>query len=120
MHEASSQVSGEQETGQGSLRLKEVLNVHPNDVMQLPVGEAYMIAHGKAQRVRVVPIALNSQTQVNHSALSGSSPSVNPSTNQVSIDIPMTGLPKNNMTIPMRSKGSSDVVEDEQDDDLLQ
>ncbi|GHO73972.1 hypothetical protein KSD_17430 [Ktedonobacter sp. SOSP1-85] len=118
--EESSQVSGEEETGQGSLRLKEVLNVHPNDVMQLPVGEAYMIAHGKAQRVRVVPIALNPQAQVSYSALSGSSHSVPLATNHASSLIPMTGPHEESIATPMRSKGSSNVVKDEQDDDLLQ
>jgi energy-coupling factor transporter ATP-binding protein EcfA2 len=61
--EESSQVSGEQEIGRSSLRVKETLNVHPNDVMQLPVGEAYVIAHGKAQRMRIIPIAVASQVQ---------------------------------------------------------
>ncbi|HET8845519.1 MAG TPA: hypothetical protein VFN35_28885 [Ktedonobacteraceae bacterium] len=118
--EESSQISGEQETGQGSLRLKEVLNVHPNDVMQLPVGEAYVIAHGKAQRMRVVPMKLHAQTQENHTALPGSSTTAPIETNQLPQILPMTGLPEDEQTVPMNLKESSNVLSDEQDDDLLQ
>lgn len=116
--EESSQVSGEQETGQGSLRVKEVLNVHPNDVMQLPVGEAYIIAHGKAQRMRVVPLDLHAQE--NHSALSGVHSPASSTTSYMIPAVPMTGPTEDDRTIPMKAGEPSKTIEDEQDDDLLQ
>lgn len=117
--EESSQVTGEQETGRSSLRLKETLNVHPNDVMQLPVGEAYAIAHGKAQRMRVVPITPNLQVQEDYSALPGSPSPASLATNQMPLAITMTGPADDNVIIPTDKKGPSQVVEDEQDRDLL-
>jgi energy-coupling factor transporter ATP-binding protein EcfA2 len=118
--EESSQISGEQETSQGSLRVKEVLNVHPNDVMQLPVGEAYVIAHGKAQRMRVVPMELHAQAQENHSALSGSPSPASSTTNQVPLVIPTTGPTEDDRTGSIEAGEPSKTIEDEQDDDLLQ
>lgn len=118
--EESSQISGEQEMGQSSLRLKEVLNVHPNDVMQLPVGEAYVIVHGKAQRMRVVPIALKSQAQEDYSTWSGSPTPASSATNQRPLTILMTGPTEDDVTAPMSPNEPSNGVKDEQDDDLLQ
>ncbi len=57
--EESSQTTEQQDSDRNSFRLKEVFKVHPNQVMQLPVGEAYVIAHGEAQRVRVLPISVD-------------------------------------------------------------
>lgn len=76
--EESSQFTNQQDTGSGSLRLSEVLKVSPNEVMQLPVGEAYVIAHGNAQRVRVLPISVDPQMleEVSTSLTSTSFPSI--------------------------------------------
>jgi energy-coupling factor transporter ATP-binding protein EcfA2 len=117
--EESSQVLGEQETGHSSLRVKEVLNVHPNDVMQLPVGEAYLIAHGKAQRVCVIPMKLSSPAREDRTALPGSATTAPAETNQVPLVIPMTDHMDDDVAL-LSSKGPLNVVEDEQDDDLLQ
>ncbi len=54
--EESSSMSEGERTGYGTLRLKDVPKIDPNDVMDLPVGEAYVIAHGKGQRVLVAPV----------------------------------------------------------------
>ena len=40
-------------TGAGYLALDEALKIHPNDVKELPPGECYVIAGGRAQRVLV-------------------------------------------------------------------
>jgi hypothetical protein len=56
--EEAAQVAQEAGTGRGTIRLKEVFKVNPNDVLHLPVGEAYVMAHGKAHRVRVLPVAI--------------------------------------------------------------
>ena len=40
-------------TGAGYLSLDEALKIHPNDVKELPPGECYVIAGGRAQRVLV-------------------------------------------------------------------
>jgi len=40
-------------TGGGYLSLDEALKIHPNDVKELPPGECYVIAGGRAQRVLV-------------------------------------------------------------------
>ena len=117
--EESPQVSGEQETGRSSLRLKEKLNVHPNDVMQLPVGEAYIIAHGKAQRLRVVPLALNSQTQVDNTTRWDASPLTPLATSQIPIVLSTTGPEDDSIAFSMDAKKPSN-EEDEQDEDLLQ
>lgn len=118
--EESSHISGEQETGQSSLRLKEVLNVHPNNVMQLPVGEAYVIAHGKAQRMRIIPLTLNPQAQDNDTTKSISPPPVTLATSEIPPDALMTSRTGNNTSIPTNSEVLLIGIEDEQDDDLLQ
>lgn len=59
--EEASQIADDADTGRGTLRLAEAPRVDPNDVMKLPVGEAYVIAHGRAQRVRVMPVAVGEQ-----------------------------------------------------------
>lgn len=118
--EESPQITGEQEVGRSSLRVKEALNVHPNDVMQLPVGEAYIIAHGKAQRMRVVPLALHTQIQENHTALTGSSTTAPVETSLVPLAMQMTGRIGDNTTGPASLEGPLHIVEDEPDDDLLQ
>ncbi len=116
--EESSQVSGEQEIERSSLRVAEALNVHPNEVMQLPVGEAYVIAHGKAQRVRVLSIAVELQIREEGPALFGR-PSVSPVTGQISTDVFPTGPIEDEMSIPMSSKELPSVAENGQDEDLL-
>lgn len=101
--EESLQISGEQEIGRSSLHLKEALNVHPNEVMQLPVGEAYVIAHGKAQRVRIVPIAVAPQAPEEAS----------PTTDLPMGSIYSTGPTEDMTTAPISGVG------DEYDEDVL-
>ena len=43
-------------TGLGSLRTQDAFRVHPDQVRQLDVGECFLIAHGRAVRVRVTPV----------------------------------------------------------------
>jgi len=43
-------------TGKGTIRTREAARVDPNAVRQLAVGEAFVIAHGKAARIQVSPI----------------------------------------------------------------
>ena len=61
MVDEASHIAEDAETGRGTIRLREVSRVDPNEVMQLPVGEAYVIAHGKAQRVRVMPVTVGAK-----------------------------------------------------------
>ncbi|HEY1777049.1 MAG TPA: DEAD/DEAH box helicase family protein [Solirubrobacteraceae bacterium] len=49
----SSQFEQAGATGAGSARLQHHYKIDPNEVRSLPVGEAYVIARGKAMRVRV-------------------------------------------------------------------
>ncbi len=116
--EESLQVSREQETGRSSLHLAEVLNVHPNEVMQLPVGEAYVIAHGKAQRVRILPIAVDQQTLEEVSASFGQ-PAAPPPVDQAKADIRSTGLIDEKTTSLSSSEIGPSIAEDKQDEDLL-
>jgi hypothetical protein len=116
--EESLQVSGEQETGRSSLHLAEVLNVHPNEVMQLPVGEAYVIAHGKAQRVRILPVAVVQQTLEEVSA-SFDQPTAPPPADQTIADIRSTGLTEEKTSSLSSSGIGPSIAEDEQDEDLL-
>ncbi|HEU5381836.1 MAG TPA: hypothetical protein VFV38_40970 [Ktedonobacteraceae bacterium] len=113
------QVSGEQEIGRSSLRLAEVLNVHPNEVMRLPVGEAYVIAHGKAQRLRIVPIALNSQAQVDNTTRCDASSPAPHATGHIPTVISTTDPADDSAVLSMDAKKPSN-EEDEQDEDLLQ
>ena len=116
--EESSQVAGEREAGRSSLRLTEVLKVHPNEVMQLPVGEAYVIAHGKAQRVRVLPIAVDPQMLEGVVASFGS-PAAPPLASQTLTHVRLIGPTDEKMSLPIGSEREPSVVEDEQDEDLL-
>jgi hypothetical protein len=61
MVEEASYIAEDGETGRGAVRLREVPRVDPNEVMKLPVGEAYVIAHGKAQRIRVMPVTVGAK-----------------------------------------------------------
>ena len=45
-------------TGAGYLAVDEELKIHPNDVKELPPGECFVIAGGRAQRVLVKRVAL--------------------------------------------------------------
>jgi len=45
-------------TGAGYLAMDEELKIHPNDVKELPRGECFVIAGGRAQRVLVKRVAL--------------------------------------------------------------
>jgi hypothetical protein len=45
-------------TGAGFLSVDEELKIHPNDVKELPRGECFVIAGGRAQRVLVKRVAL--------------------------------------------------------------
>lgn len=58
MIEEVSHVAEDAEMGHSTIRLSETPRVDPNDVMKLPVGEIYVIAHGQAQRVRVLPVTV--------------------------------------------------------------
>jgi hypothetical protein len=58
--EEVSGVEGDETTGRGSLRLSEVPKIDANVIRQLPTGEAYVIAHGKAHHVRVMPVPIGS------------------------------------------------------------
>lgn len=116
--EESLQVSGEQETGRSSLHLAEVLNVHPNEVMQLPIGEAYVIAHGKAQRVRILPVSVVQQT-LEEVSTSFDRPVAPPPVDQAVTDVRSTGLIDEKMTSLNSSVISPDITGDEQDEDLL-
>ena len=42
-------------TGDGSIRMKERLSVSWNDVRRLRTGEAFVITHGRALRMNVIP-----------------------------------------------------------------
>lgn len=116
--EESLQISEEQEADRSSLRLSEALNVHPNEVMQLPTGEAYVIAHGKAQRVRVLPIAVDPQILREVSA-SFDQPIAPPTVDQTTTDIRSSGLTDERIALPISLEISPSIAEDEQDEDLL-
>jgi hypothetical protein len=49
----SAQFEAQGATGAGSARLQHHYKIDPNDVRSLPVGEAFVIARGKAMRIRV-------------------------------------------------------------------
>ena len=49
-------MEGDEATGRGSMRVVESPKVDPNVVRQLATGEVYVIAHGKAHQVRVMPV----------------------------------------------------------------
>ncbi|MEI7642689.1 MAG: DUF87 domain-containing protein [Chloroflexales bacterium] len=49
-------------TGAGYLSLDEALKIHPNDVKELPPGECYVIAGGRAQRVLVKRASVSTTT----------------------------------------------------------
>jgi hypothetical protein len=49
-------------TGGGYLALDEALKIHPNDVKELPPGECYVIAGGRAQRVLVKRASVSTTT----------------------------------------------------------
>jgi hypothetical protein len=50
-------------TGAGYLAIDEELKIHPNDVKELPRGECFVIAGGRAQRVLVKRVALPTERQ---------------------------------------------------------
>jgi hypothetical protein len=54
-------------TGLGSLRPQDVFRVHPDEVRQLDVGECFLIAQGRAVRVRVTPVQLDVGTATHKS-----------------------------------------------------
>lgn len=56
--EEISGVEGDEATGRGSLRLAESPKVDANVIRQLATGEVYVIAHGKAHQVRVMPVPI--------------------------------------------------------------
>jgi hypothetical protein len=51
--------SGDEATGSGMMRAKNELRVDPDVVRQLPVGEAFVIAHGKTEHIRIAPIEID-------------------------------------------------------------
>jgi hypothetical protein len=59
--EEISVVEGDEATGRGSLRLAESPKVDANVIRQLATGEVYIIAHGKAHQVRVMPVLIGSK-----------------------------------------------------------
>lgn len=52
-------VSGDEATGQGTIRIAESSKVDPNIVRELSTGEVFVLAHGKAHMVRVMPVKVN-------------------------------------------------------------
>ena len=56
--EEVSGVEGDEATGRGSLRLSEAPKIDANVIRQLAIGEVYVIAHGKAHQVRVMPVPI--------------------------------------------------------------
>jgi len=60
MMERTIQVAdGGHPTGHGTVRAQETFRVHPDQIRQLPVGECYLIAQGRALRVRVTSLRLD-------------------------------------------------------------
>jgi hypothetical protein len=54
--EEVSDVEGDEASGRGSMRLAKTPKIDANVIRQLTTGEAYVIAHGKAHLVRVMPV----------------------------------------------------------------
>lgn len=54
--EEVSGVEGDEASGHGSMRVAESPKIDPNVIRQLTTGEVYVIAHGKAHQVRVMPV----------------------------------------------------------------
>ncbi len=113
--EESSQTTEQQDADRSSFRLKEVFKVNPNEVMQLPVGEAYVIAHGEAQRVRVLPVSVDPKVleEVSTSLTSILVPSITShSVNQIRMS-----THNDNMTGELEAL--SNETHDKQDEDFL-
>ncbi len=56
--EETSSIEGDEASGRGSVRLAETPKIDANVVRQLTTGEVYVIAHGKAHQVRVMPVRI--------------------------------------------------------------
>lgn len=115
----ASQVERSQETGRSSLRLSEVQKVNPNEVMQLPTGEAYLIAHGKAQRVRILPIPVDPQVLAEVRASIASTNVPLPPVQSTPL-VRSTGLADDGTNERQEPHGVPSEVDDEQDEDILQ
>ena len=119
-------VTGSEMTGHGTMRVAESPKVDPNIVRQLATGEVYVLAHGKAHMVRVMPVDVDTKALAEAEEYVRSGPQKSDS-KSLAIQYPSTTLP----SVPASSTTSKETTpvsysslsgqdkEDEQDEDLL-
>ncbi len=124
--EEVSGVEGDEATGRGSMRVVESPKVDANVVRQLTKGEVYVIAHGKAYQVRVMPVHVGDTEIADAEEYVRQQIPASP-TQPVSITPPLTSVPPSSEPTPtMTEKSPSDPaspaekdVRHEPDDDIL-
>jgi len=124
--EEVSGVEGDEATGRGSMRVVESPKVDANVVRQLTKGEVYVIAHGKAYQVRVMPVRVGDTEIADAEEYVRQQIPASP-TQPVSITPPQTSVPLSSEPTPtVTEKSPSDPaspaekdVRHEPDDDIL-
>lgn len=121
-------VEGDEATGHGSMRVVESPKVDPNVVKQLTTGEVYVIAHGKAHQVRVMPVHVRNAEMADAEVYVRQQIPALP-TQPVSITPPLTSVPASDDPTPLATlterlppDSTSPVEKDvrhEPDDDIL-
>ncbi len=126
LFEEVSGVEGDEATGRGSMRVVESPKVDANVVRQLTKGEVYVIAHGKAYQVRVMPVRVGDTEIADAEVYVRQQIPASPA-QPVSITPPLTSVPPSSEPTPtVTEKSPSDPtspaekdVRHEPDDDIL-